>query len=130
MLVIAEITLFFDDSSLEVAIGLSLTIMLVMYTMYDSISKTSPMTAYLKMIDLWLLFCLFIPFAIFMIEIIWFLKHKKLMASRENLRLKKKKKSSPDRRLVKTVVPAITILFVTGYFLSAIVLMNKPQLND
>ena len=82
------------------------------------------------MIDLWLLFCLFIPFAIFMIEIIWFLKHKKLMASKENLRLKKKKKSSPDRRLVKTVVPAITILFVIGYFLSAIVLMNKPQLND
>ena len=128
MLVIAEITLFFDDSSLEVAIGLSLTIMLVMYTMYDSISKTSPMTAYLKMIDLWLLFCLLIPFAIFMIEIIWFLKHKKLMASRENSRLRKKKKSGHDRRLVKTVVPAITILFVTGYFLSAIILLNKPQL--
>jgi hypothetical protein len=51
LLIIAEITLYFDEDKTEVAIGLSLTIMLVMYTMYQSISDSLIKTAYLKMID-------------------------------------------------------------------------------
>jgi hypothetical protein len=68
LLIIAEITLHFDEDKTEVAIGLSLTIMLVMYTMYQSISDSLIKTAYLKMIDYWLLFCLLMPFVIFMIN--------------------------------------------------------------
>ncbi len=37
----------------------------------QSISHSLPKTAYLKMIDIWLMFCLLIPFGIFMIEIVW-----------------------------------------------------------
>jgi hypothetical protein len=51
LLIITEITLQFDDSKTELAAGLSLTIMLVMYTMYQSISESLVKTAYLKMID-------------------------------------------------------------------------------
>ena len=40
LLVIAEITLLFDESRLEIALGLSLTVMLVMYTFYQV--STSP----------------------------------------------------------------------------------------
>ena len=69
LLIIAEVTLQFDHSKTELAAGLSLTIMLVMYTMYQSISESLVKTAYLKMIDYWLLFCLLTPFVIFMIEI-------------------------------------------------------------
>jgi hypothetical protein len=47
--------------------------MLVMYTMYQSISEALVKTAYLKMIDYWLLFCLLMPFVIFLIEIYWLL---------------------------------------------------------
>jgi len=39
-LVIAEVTLFFDEASTELAVGLTLTIMLVMYTMYQSINES------------------------------------------------------------------------------------------
>ena len=74
LLIITEITLQFDDSKTELAAGLSLTIMLVMYTMYQSISESLVKTAYLKMIDYWLLFCLLTPFVIFMIEIFWLLE--------------------------------------------------------
>ncbi len=70
-------TLFFEESQTELAIGFALTIMLVMYTMYQSINETLPKTAYLKYIDYWLLFCLLIPIAIFLIEIIWLLDKKK-----------------------------------------------------
>jgi hypothetical protein len=74
LLIITEITLQFDDSKTELAAVLSLTIMLVMYTMYQSISEALVKTAYLKMIDYWLLFCLLTPFVIFMIEIFWLLE--------------------------------------------------------
>jgi len=74
LLIIAEVTLQFDESKTELSAGLSLTIMLVMYTMYQSISEALVKTAYLKMIDYWLLFCLLTPFVIFMIEIFWLLE--------------------------------------------------------
>ncbi len=74
LLIIAEMTLQFDDSKTELSAGLSLTIMLVMYTMYQSISATLVKTAYMKMIDYWLLFCLLTPFVIFMIEMFWLLE--------------------------------------------------------
>jgi len=73
------VTLFFEESQTELAIGFALTIMLVMYTMYQSINETLPKTAYLKYIDYWLLFCLLIPIAIFLIEIIWLLDKKKVV---------------------------------------------------
>jgi hypothetical protein len=73
LLIIAEVTLQFDEPRTELAVGLSLTIMLVMYTMYQSISEALVKTAYMKMIDYWLLFCLLMPFIIFMIEIYWLL---------------------------------------------------------
>ncbi len=53
LLMIAEVTLFFGDLDLDMAIGLSLTVMLVMYTMYQSINESIPKTAYLKFIDIW-----------------------------------------------------------------------------
>jgi hypothetical protein len=49
----------------------SLTAMLVMYTLYQSISGSLPQTAYLKMIDAWLLFGLIMPFVVFLVEVIW-----------------------------------------------------------
>jgi hypothetical protein len=65
------VTLFIDESHLELASGLSLTIMLVMYTLYKSISVSMPQTAYLKLIDVWLMFCLMLPFAIFLFQIVF-----------------------------------------------------------
>ena len=69
LLIIAQATLHFNESKIELGIGLLLTVLLVMYTLYQSITGSLLQTAYLKMIDYWLLFCLFIPFISFMIEI-------------------------------------------------------------
>ena len=69
LLIIAEITLFIDDSHFEATIQVSLTSMLVMYTLYQSIAVSLPQTAYLKMIDVWLLFGLMMPFIVFLLEV-------------------------------------------------------------
>ncbi len=41
------------------------------YYSNQSISQSLPQTAYLKLIDVWLMFCLLVPFGIFLIEIVW-----------------------------------------------------------
>jgi hypothetical protein len=48
----------------------SLTSMLVMYTLYQSVAGSLPQTAYLKMIDIWLLFGLIMPFVVFLCQVV------------------------------------------------------------
>ena len=117
LLIIAEITLYFDEEKTELAIGLSLTIMLVMYTMYQSISDKLIRTAYLKMIDYWLLFCLLMPFVIFMIEIYWLLMDKKKLNSTENGWMADKQEITTNRKIVSRFVFAITLFYLIIYTL-------------
>jgi uncharacterized iron-regulated membrane protein len=120
-LIIAEVTLFFVESLVEVAVGLTLTIMLVMYTMYQSINESSTKTAYLKIIDFWLLFCLLMPFTIFMIEIFWLLRRPKGDLKTENNWTEENGKTWSNRRIIQIVVPSLTGIFIVLYFASALV---------
>ena len=70
IMVISVITLFLDESHFEATVMLSLTAMLVLYTLFQSITTEIPSTAYLKLLDIWLIICLVLPFVIFMIEVI------------------------------------------------------------
>ncbi len=69
LIIIAELSLFIDSSHFEANIMVALTTMLVMYTLYQSTSSTLPQTPYLKMIDVWLLAGLIIPFLVFIVMI-------------------------------------------------------------
>ena len=53
---------YFKEFFFEGIISLNVTVMLVLTTMFISVSNNLPKTAYLKMIDTWLLFNLFKPF--------------------------------------------------------------------
>jgi hypothetical protein len=121
LLIVAEVTLFFVESLVEVAVGLTLTIMLVMYTMYQSINDSSTKTAYLKIIDFWLLFCLLVPFTIFMIEIFWLLRRPKGDLKTENKWTEENGKTWSNRRIIQIVVPSLTGIFIVLYFASALV---------
>jgi hypothetical protein len=70
LLIIAEITLYIDDSHFDTTVMVSLTSMLVMYTLYQSVAGSLPQTAYLKMIDIWLLFGLIMPFVVFLCQVV------------------------------------------------------------
>ncbi len=67
LMAVAILTLFVDESHFEATIMVALTAMLVMQTLYQSVSGTLPSTAYLKMIDLWLLAGMLLPFVVFMV---------------------------------------------------------------
>ena len=53
---------YFKEFFFEAVISLNVTVMLVLTTMFISVSNNLPKTAYIKMIDVWLLFNLVKPF--------------------------------------------------------------------
>ncbi len=117
-----QVTLQFDDSKTELSAGLSLTIMLVMYTMYQSISQSLVKTAYLKMIDYWLLFCLLMPFVIFMIEIYWLLVQTQNLGQSTKGWIENENKKLYSRKLIRQITYFASGFFVTVYAIVAILM--------
>ena len=62
LLLISFVTIFFDKHLFGDAIAVNLTIMLVMTTIFTSKIEELPPTSDTKMIDIWLIFCLIVPF--------------------------------------------------------------------
>merc|ERR1712141_895710 len=62
LLLITFTTIFFDKDLFGDCIAVNLTIMLVMTTIFTSKIEELPPTSDMKMIDIWLIFCLVVPF--------------------------------------------------------------------
>ena len=62
LIVIGHTTNYFKNFFFEAAIAVNLTVMLVLATLTISVSDALPKTSYIKMVDIWLIFNLFIPF--------------------------------------------------------------------
>jgi len=97
--------------------------MLVMYTMYQSINESTAKTAYLKMIDYWLLFCLLVPFITFMLEVYLFIKQSHASGVKMG---SDKRKTGMFKYSTKTymqfLVPLFTLMFIISYFTAAMVI--------
>ncbi len=138
--IISELILFLDEDHFDTIIMIALTTMLVMYTLYQSVSASLPQTSYLKLIDLWLVFGLLIPFVVFVASVMLRLLNKpniidndprltvKSMSKvkdelEEEIRCKNKKQRC--RRAVQIVIPGCTITFMVMYSVFAMVLYNE-----
>jgi hypothetical protein len=97
----------------------SLTGMLVMYTLYQSISLTLPPTAYFKLLDYWLIFSLLMPFVIFMIEVFWELELNNKVKSRhpKNGWMTVNNKNTKDKKPLNRKIPQVMVLVVTVLFI-------------
>ena len=78
--VIGHSTNYFKSFFFEAVVTVNLTCMLVLTTMFISISNDLPTTAYLKMMDYWLIFNLLLPF----IEVLLHTYMEKLTEENEN----------------------------------------------
>jgi len=94
--------------------------MLVMYTMYQSINDSVSKTAYLKLIDYWLIFCLLVPFLIFLIETKWLLIRNRVNEPPSEQMRAMEAKRIKRRRIIRTYVPGLTLAFTVLYFVIAI----------
>ena len=68
LLIIAYSTHFFKAQYFEASVTVNLTIMLVNTTIFTSKIQELPPTSDTKMIDIWLIFCLLVPFAFALIQ--------------------------------------------------------------
>jgi hypothetical protein len=93
-----------------------------MYTMYQSISQALVKTAYLKMIDFWLLFCLLMPFVIFMIEIYWLLARTQNLGQSSKGWMENDNRNVFSRRVVRLSTYFASALFITLYAFIAILM--------
>nr|XP_027221917.1 gamma-aminobutyric acid receptor subunit beta-like [Penaeus vannamei] len=70
MLMIGYLTLFFLNDNFEVRVMTALTTLLVMATLFTQVSSSLPKTSYFKLVDVWLLFCIFSTFLVIVFHII------------------------------------------------------------
>ena len=63
-------TTYFKKEHFKTSIPMAITSMLVMYTLNQSVSSKLPATSYMKLIDIWLLFGLLLPFVIIILLIL------------------------------------------------------------
>ena len=68
LLMIAYSTHFFKAAYFEASVTVNLTIMLVMTTIFMTKIQELPPTSDTKMIDIWLIFCLLVPFAFALVQ--------------------------------------------------------------
>ena len=68
LLIIAYVTHFFKAEYFEASVTVNLTIMLVNTTIFTSKIQELPPTSDTKMIDIWLIFCLLVPFAFALVQ--------------------------------------------------------------
>ena len=68
LLAITYATTFFKPIYFEASLSVNLTIMLVMTTIFTSKIEELPPTSDTKMLDIWLIFCLLVPFAFTLVQ--------------------------------------------------------------
>ena len=68
LLISAYTTTFFKPIYFEASLTVNLTIMLVMTTIFTTKIAELPPTSDMKMLDVWLIFCLFVPFAFSLVQ--------------------------------------------------------------
>ena len=110
LLVVSLITMYIDESHFEATIMVSLTSMLVMYTLFQSHTDSLPQTAYIKMIDIWFLHGLVVPFFVFILEVateLAYAKQKRLERKTKNakIKLRTKKNEEDSTRLFGDLFP-------------------------
>ena len=62
LIIVALSTNYYNEQHFKTIIPVNLTSLLSMVTLYVGVSARLPQTSYLKMIDVWLIFSLFVPF--------------------------------------------------------------------
>ena len=124
IVVMSLITLFINEKHFDSTIMVSLTCMLVLYTLHQSIMAQMPATAYLKFMDYWLIFCLTIPFIVFLILVLWNLMNE---LNEDNVQTLEKfesfnKRKNQCKKALQIGLSLISAICILGFSIYAIIL--------
>jgi len=130
IMVIAQATLFFSKEHFKTSIPVSITAMLVMYTLNNSIASKLPQTSTIKFIDIWIIYGLFLHFLIIILLVLIehlpgannlvFLENSKTTETqREEFRAK-----DATRAFAQKILPVLEIIFIICYSICALIIYN------
>ena len=142
LMVLTCLILWIPQEHFEANIMVALTAMLVMLTLYDSINGNLPTTGSLKLIDIWLLTGLILPFLVFLT----LLSVKLLSTQAEQCKLIRpntsgKRKTPNDEstpatdyatvvgKYMRSLIAIGAIVFVIGYTIAAIIYYNQSPIR-
>ncbi|XP_042241468.1 uncharacterized protein LOC121879047 [Homarus americanus] len=124
-------TLFLSVTDQGDRMTLSLTTLLVLYTLFNNSSDSLPVTAYVKMIDMWFLYCILLLFFIIVCHTVVKPKIHQVhdIASPPSLKITKMLNQVPPEVLLKIVrvfvVPGFVVLFNTVYWAALLRSLSK-----
>ena len=81
----------------------------------QNISLSMPKTAYLKLIDIWLIFCLVVPFVTFIVQIFWELQRAKRDRNAKGW-MAKETENSKSVKIIQYSVVSLTLILIVFYW--------------
>ena len=137
LLMVTHWTNFISVEHFEANIMVHLTAMLVMYTLFQATSISLPQTAYVKLIDVWLLYGLTLPFLGFILTCLEEI-YKEPISPVSVTKVKplelmqsKTRNSAQARvqKLSRVVLPISTVIFIFFYVIYAVYSYFNPLLQ-
>ena len=119
ILIMTLSSLFINEEHFQATTAVSMTCMLVLYMLYQSIVASMPITVYMKLLDYWLIFNLVMPFLVFITLVSWEIMKDKptnqVMDIQENENWQRKKKYC--KLTMQIILPSISGIFVLSYII-------------
>ena len=136
LLMVTHWTNFISVEHFEANIMVHLTAMLVMYTLFQATSISLPQTAYVKLIDIWLLYGLTLPFLGFILSCLEEI-YKEPVATLTKVKpvgllesdKTRNSKQAIVQKLGRFVLPVTTVIFIFFYVIYAVYSYFNPQLE-
>ena len=122
IILMSLLTLFIDDKHVEATVMVSLTNMLVMYTLYQNSIQQVPSTAYLKLLDYWLIFGTLVPCFTFVVLIFWEISKEKEEHSiypthRTMIPPERKSKGRCCKVWSQILLPFVSVTYIIAYII-------------
>ena len=122
LMLVCQSTLYFNAEHFKTTSGVTVTTMLVMYTLYQAVSHKLPPTSYIKMIDVWLIFGLILPFCVFFLLVL--IDHLPTVHPGEATVSKVPSTKAVLVMIAHYILPIIILLFTLSYTTAAILIYN------
>ena len=139
LLMVTHWTNFISVEHFEANIMVHLTAMLVMYTLFQATSISLPQTAYVKLIDIWLLYGLTLPFLGFILSCLEEIYREPVSSPVTVTKVKpqglmesdktRNTKQARVQKLGRVVLPVTTVIFIFFYIIYAVYSHFNPHLQ-
>ena len=123
-----QATLFFSKEHFKTSIPVSITAMLVMYTLNNSVASKLPITSTIKFIDIWIIYGLFLHFLIIILLVL--IEHLPqgnnvvFVENSKNAEIQSFRAKDAAKLFAQKVLPILEIVFIICYSVCALIIYN------